>query len=125
MTTMHDQGAGGEAARAAARHHGPTADRWNSALERYLAAVGAPTDRGAGSAADHLVVERLADHRVADVMTAPAVSVPPTAPFKQIVQLIAGRRISAVPVVADSGEVVGLVSETDLLAHVVDAEGHQ
>jgi CBS domain-containing protein len=54
-------------------------------------------------------------HIVGDVMTRAVVSVGRRATFKEIVQLMRDRKISAVPVVEDGGRVVGVVSEADLL----------
>jgi CBS domain-containing protein len=51
---------------------------------------------------------------VADVMTRDVVTVGPGTPFKRIVHLVA-EHIRSVPVVADDGRVLGLVSVTDLL----------
>jgi CBS domain-containing protein len=36
-------------------------------------------------------------------------------PYKRLVELLAGNRISAVPVIGDAGQVLGVVSEADLL----------
>jgi CBS domain-containing protein len=52
---------------------------------------------------------------VKDLMTTPVVTVEPTTPFKEIVARLAEHRVSAVPVVDDSGLVLGMVSEADLL----------
>lgn len=52
---------------------------------------------------------------VADVMTADVVTVPPTAPFKQLVSVLAEHGISAVPVVDENSALIGVVSEADLL----------
>ena len=52
---------------------------------------------------------------VADVMSAPAVTVTSDAPFKEIIDLLRSRRISAVPVVDTDGRSLGIVSEADLL----------
>jgi CBS domain-containing protein len=52
--------------------------------------------------------------RVRDVMSRPAVMVPPETPLKDLADLLVERAISAVPVVA-AGELVGIVSEADLL----------
>lgn len=52
---------------------------------------------------------------VADVMTRDVITVTPETPFKQLEQLMAEHRISAVPVVDTSGVTVGVVSEADLL----------
>jgi CBS domain-containing protein/nucleotide-binding universal stress UspA family protein len=53
--------------------------------------------------------------RVRDVMTAPAITVPPTASFKEIVDLMLRHRVSALPVVDDAGNLLGMVSEADLI----------
>lgn len=55
---------------------------------------------------------------VADVMTADVVAVPEEAPYRSIVELLAERRISAVPVVDAERKVLGVVSEADLLYKV-------
>jgi CBS domain-containing protein len=53
--------------------------------------------------------------KVQDVMTHEVVTAGESTPFKEIVELLARNRISAVPVVDASGHVAGLVSEADLL----------
>jgi len=60
--------------------------------------------------------------RVDDVMTKDVVSVTENTPYRDIVDLLIGRRVSAVPVVDRSGRPAGLVSEADLL-HKVEAGG--
>jgi CBS domain-containing protein len=52
---------------------------------------------------------------VADVMTRNVVSVGPKTPVKDIVQVLADARISAVPVLDPNGILLGVVSEADLL----------
>ncbi len=52
---------------------------------------------------------------VKDVMTTDVVAVPETAGYKDIVTVMRQRRVSAFPVVADDGYVLGVVSEGDLL----------
>jgi CBS domain-containing protein len=52
---------------------------------------------------------------VKDVMTPNVVSVTETTPYKNIVQILAERAVSAVPVVDGAGKVIGVVSEADLL----------
>lgn len=51
-----------------------------------------------------------------DIMSAPAITVPVGSSRTSIADTLTRHRISAVPVVDDSGQVVGLVSEHDLLA---------
>lgn len=74
-------------------------------------------------------------HTVESVMTAEVVTVRPSTPFRELVRLLEQHRISALPVTDDSGRLVGIVSEADLLikegyphgtadAGVVDAIRH-
>lgn len=60
--------------------------------------------------------------RVRDVMTTDVVTVGTDTPYRQIVDVLTGRRISAVPVVDAEGRVCGVVSEADLL-HKIEAIG--
>ena len=53
---------------------------------------------------------------VAAVMTSPAITVGPDTAFKDVVALLAGKKISAVPVVDESGHPLGVVSEADVMA---------
>jgi CBS domain-containing protein len=62
-------------------------------------------------------------HRVRDVMTCDVVTVDEDTPFKEITQLLADCRISAVPVLDSDGRVVGVVSEADLLRKEEYPEG--
>ena len=65
--------------------------------------------------------------RVRDVMTTRVVAVRKGATFKDIVALLTEYRVSAFPVLDDQGEVVGVVSEADLLSKeaLVAAMGRQ
>jgi CBS domain-containing protein len=54
--------------------------------------------------------------RVSDVMTASVVTVDRIAPYKEIARLLAEHRISGMPVLKLGREVVGVVTEADLLA---------
>lgn len=54
--------------------------------------------------------------RVRDVMTAPAVTVAPDTPFKEVVDLMLRRGIGAMPVVDATGAVLGIISDADLIA---------
>jgi CBS domain-containing protein len=58
--------------------------------------------------------------RVDDVMTKDVVTVREQTPYRDIVDLLISRRVSAVPVVDRTGKPAGLVSEADLL-HKVEA----
>ncbi len=53
--------------------------------------------------------------RARDIMTAPVVTVGPDTAMRKIAELLLEKGISAVPVVDESGEVAGMVSEGDLL----------
>jgi len=63
--------------------------------------------------------------RVREVMSSPVVTVPPDMPLKEVAKLLVTHGISAVPVV-DAGELVGLLSEADLvpLELVPDPRAH-
>ena len=61
--------------------------------------------------------------RVRDVMTRDVVTVDEDTPFKEITQLLADCRISAVPVLDSDARVVGVVSEADLLRKEEYPEG--
>ncbi|MFD9460328.1 CBS domain-containing protein [Streptomyces sp. NPDC060027] len=54
--------------------------------------------------------------KVGTVMTTDVVRAPYGAPFKKVARLLAGHRISGLPVVDDDEKVIGVVSESDLLA---------
>jgi CBS domain-containing protein len=58
-------------------------------------------------------------HTVADVMTRDVVTVSEETGYKQIVETLARRSVSAVPVIDADRHVVGVVSEADLL-HKID-----
>lgn len=61
---------------------------------------------------------------VRDVMTRDVVSVNLDTPYREIVDALVGRKVSAAPVVDDYGRVVGVVSEADLL-HKVEFVGEE
>lgn len=52
---------------------------------------------------------------VSDVMQREPLTVEPHATFKDVARLMAGSRLSALPVIDDGGRVVGVVSEADLI----------
>ncbi|MFB8248931.1 CBS domain-containing protein [Streptomyces sp. NPDC001046] len=58
---------------------------------------------------------RTGPHIVSDVMTHTVVAVGRDAPFKDVVTLMQEWKVSAVPVLAGEGRVIGVVSEADLL----------
>ena len=60
--------------------------------------------------------------QVRDVMTTDVATVGEQTPYREIVDVVVGRRISAVPVVDDFQRVLGVVSEADLL-HKVELIG--
>ncbi|WP_030690699.1 CBS domain-containing protein [Streptomyces globisporus] len=55
--------------------------------------------------------------KVGGLMTDDVVSAVPATSFKEVAKLLAEHEISGVPVVDDDDHVVGVVSESDLLAH--------
>jgi CBS domain-containing protein len=67
--------------------------------------------------ADAYLEARLHRHRmVEDVMTTAVVTVDRLTPYKEIARLLAEHRVSSLPVLAEGWEVIGVVSETELLA---------
>lgn len=63
--------------------------------------------------------------RVRDVMTRDVVSVRPDMPFRDLAALLHDRRISGVPVTADDGRVLGVVSESDVVRQLGRPMGHR
>ena len=62
---------------------------------------------------------------VRDIMTAGVVTVRADTSYRDMVALVRGHRVSGLPVVDDDGKVIGVVSETDLLAtEAADPDGH-
>ena len=62
---------------------------------------------------------------VATVMSAPVLTVSPSTPYKQIVQMMAAHAVSALPVVDEHGALVGIVSEADLIVKETRPERHR
>ena len=63
--------------------------------------------------------------RVADVMSAPAITVTAAAPLKRIILTLLEHEISAVPVVDETtARLVGIVTEADLLCRPAYGSGH-
>ena len=54
---------------------------------------------------------------VGEAMTRQVLTVHPDAPFKQIVEVMVGQGIDAVPVVDEKGQLLGVVSGSDLTCH--------
>jgi len=127
MRTVHDPGRTSsattpahhrDAVASATRHTGPTAERWHQAFEHYLAAVAQhPSATNVTTMSPPALI-------VADVMTAGVVTAHEDAAFKEILSALARNRIAAVPVIDTERRVVGVVSESDLLAHIVGRSGH-
>ncbi|WP_240677832.1 CBS domain-containing protein [Actinacidiphila soli] len=102
----------------------PDEEHRQDTLRRYLGAVAAVS---AGQAGEQPPRPKeppprrqdkpasVAPH-VRDVMSVPAVSVPDDTPFLEIVRTLSREHLSAVPVVDADDQVIGVVSESDLLA---------
>ena len=101
-------------------HQPKQADPAESALERYLAVI-TGADKS-GPTAQHAA--QVGPKVVSDVMTVGVVSAHKQAGFKVIVASLVRNRISAVPVIDDDRKVIGVVSESDLLARVVAEPDH-
>lgn len=57
--------------------------------------------------------------RVSEVMSQPVITIPPDATVKQAARLMAEKKIGCLPVV-EGEELVGLVTETDMLRYVAN-----
>ena len=109
-----------DAAAASAASTGPAAERYRSALERYMAALTWSEEHAPAPEPAHVTrAWNIEDNLVQDVMTTKVISVAEDKPFKEIVDALGRHRVSAVPVVDADGKVIGVVSESDLLAKVV------
>jgi CBS domain-containing protein len=95
-----------------AAEHARRAEQNAQALHRYLATIASEADRS------HRV-GRTPNARVADVMTSGVAAAHEAATFKEIVRSLAQNRVSCVPVIDDRRRVVGVVSESDLIAHMI------
>ncbi|GMA41294.1 CBS domain-containing protein [Mobilicoccus caccae] len=60
---------------------------------------------------------------VREIMTAPAVSIHADAALDDAIELLAGRRITLLPVVDDAEHLVGVISEIDVLRRAVQPDG--
>lgn len=52
---------------------------------------------------------------VREVMTPNPITITPTAPLQEAIQILAEKRISGLPVVNDQGDLIGIISDTDLM----------
>ncbi|NGM12890.1 CBS domain-containing protein [Verrucosispora sioxanthis] len=68
--------------------------------------------------------KRKSQWTVGDVMTGDVVSVRPDTSYREVVDTLMGRGVSAAPVVDPDGRVLGVVSEADLL-HKIEAAGDE
>src|SRR6266516_936191 len=91
---------------------------------RRLAERPAPSVEAGGAGAGRSVKSREAnaseagmimEHRIESVMTTEVVTARPSTPFRELVDLLQRKRISALPVVDQDDRLVGIVSEADLL----------
>lgn len=62
--------------------------------------------------------------RVTDVMTSDVVSIGPEGALSDVARILADRRISGLPVVGARGEVLGVVSEADILLKEAGKDRH-
>lgn len=63
--------------------------------------------------------------KVAEIMTTDVVTVSPTTSLKEVGEALIGRGISGIPVVSTNREVLGVVSETDILYKERKREAHR
>jgi len=63
------------------------------------------------------------DQPIGNVMTQNPLTVPPTATFADVVDLLSDRKLSEIPVVADDGSPVGLIDITDVIGWMPSQPG--
>jgi CBS domain-containing protein len=61
---------------------------------------------------------------VGDIMTPVAFTMKETAPISQAAALMAFEQIHRLPIVSDSGEVIGILSSIDVLRWIAQSEGY-
>jgi CBS domain-containing protein len=100
-------------------------------LDRNLSGVPVVDDRnhavGVISKTDMLRERCRAEHDprpVGDVMTPVAFTMKETAPISQAAALMAFEQIHRLPIVSDSGEVIGILSSIDVLRWIAQVEGY-
>ncbi len=89
--------------------------------------VGIVTDRDVRLAADSPFLDetpaeafqKLAEHRVADIMTTSLTTIEPQAPIVDAAKLVQVARVGGLPVVDDNDNLVGIVTRTDLIDHLI------
>ncbi|MBW8090958.1 CBS domain-containing protein [Streptomyces hygroscopicus subsp. hygroscopicus] len=126
MSEFERHTAGKEARHGAHRRHWtPEAERREDMLRRYLGAVATPSSTAGETAREERAAPVRARlrapayptaPRVGDVMRSPAVSVPGDTTFLEVARTLAHEHLSAAPVVDAEAHVIGVVSESDLLA---------
>ncbi|MGN6609673.1 MAG: CBS domain-containing protein [Jatrophihabitans sp.] len=105
-----------EAAMSATRHVGPTADRWSTALERYVQFMSRPDREPPGEPAP--LRRDVAARTVKDVLHTSGPRAVRGTSFHDLARALQDAPSSAVPVVDDDDRVIGVVSTADLLSHV-------
>lgn len=103
-----------DAVASATEHRGPTADRFGSALERYLGVVAGGQPPFAASPKFRFAAPRT----VAGVMSREVHSVPLAAPVKDVARALDANQGRAVPVLDAAGRVAGVVTTSDLLVRI-------
>jgi len=71
----------------------------------------------------HELYYLLADTTVGDIMTSDPVTVPPDYTLEETAEILLNNKISGVPVVEDNGQVVGIITQTDLFRAIVSFTG--
>jgi CBS-domain-containing membrane protein len=67
-------------------------------------------------------LEKVLGNEVADIMTSPAVTIPPEMPLEDIASTMARRQVHTLPVVA-GGKIVGIIGKIDVIRALGRQEG--
>ena len=103
-----------EASASTTHHEGPTVERYESALHRYVTAVSGEPPHTPQTIEFSAAFSAWT---VSDVMSRRVLSAHEDAPFKEIADVLHENRISALPVTDGERRVLGVVTVSDLLAH--------
>ena len=64
---------------------------------------------------------QLPPRTLADIMTSPVLTARAEQPLREVVEMLGRHRIAGVPVLSEEGELVGVISQSDVAAHVACA----
>jgi CBS-domain-containing membrane protein len=67
-------------------------------------------------------LKKIAGATVADICTNPAISIKPDTPLDDIATIMTEKKVHTLPVLSDSGEMVGIVGKKDILRTILQVD---